>query len=197
MKPALLRYHTPARQLVAAATLPHAAAFADNNGLDLVDVSISGDDPGNKWYQKPGLALSQLPERPFVIYADCDVVFRTGAELRQFPTFDYPFSVSQDSSGLCAGFFIATHESLALLQAWKMMGEPIEPSSDPSMAVDQGVLKTLVKRPWAFEMLCLIPERTVSNPKSRLKGSVAHHLWSRGIGDHQAAELVNRGVFNK
>jgi len=156
--------------------------FVAKNDIGLIESPYTG--PMAKVDQ--ALRVFNSTSADFVIYADVDVIFRPNSLLAtEWLESHKAIHISADLCGFCAGFWVMRRTSLALkfLEAWNILG----PSRDKpeGRCSDQETLQALCKRfRWIGDLFQPIPEELVSNPSSKLNGSIAHHFWANGGAEY-------------
>lgn len=166
-------YYDDSRKELGDISAPIAESFANKIGYRFhLDYQQSFD---NAMMRKPGFIYDQMDDCDSIIYADCDIIFNKNGSIEDI--FRKPVNISMDHNGLCVGFMAMHNTPLSrkLISIWKDLGE----SYNIPMH-DQGVMKMLVHHfSWIHDIIYMIPESIVSNPRCKSVGTLAHHFWSQ------------------
>lgn len=169
----LIMYFDDNRKCLGDISAPRAEEFAKKIGYDFYLEYKSFYEDG--MMRKPGFIYDNLKESESIIYADADIVFSNKGCLNDI--FKKPINISCDNNGICVGFMAVrnTPETIKLMRIWKDLG-----LSHNIPFHDQGVMKLLAYHfSWIHDLIYLIPENVVSNPRCASPGSMAHHFWSQ------------------
>lgn len=185
---ALVRCYDNAYKPIADLSAASCANFCKSTNIESREWVASTLGPQPHRAKTKILAINQCFQAGIdrVIYVDVDVLFHprfTAQQAQPLPpeltTGD--FVLSQDSLGLCCGFFTIANTPLTrqLLRVWRDLGCLDTPGK--RIIGDQDTLKLLVKHfPWVHDLVSLLPTTFVSCPEQVTRGQLAHHFWSNG-----------------
>lgn len=187
MKPLLIMPYDDNRKIVGDVAAIAAKEWAAKNHFDFL-CGKAACLWGNPWFYKVHAAMANS-NRPFVIVADADVVFRI--KNHDMPV-GYGLQMSQNWAGLCSGFFMAvsTSETFRLLGTWLTLGESIHERYDHSPH-DEATLKILTQNfKWANDLIERIPTSLVSSPENGIIGTLAHHFVASVMDQNECAKKM-------
>lgn len=125
MKPCLIRYYDSRVKGCADITRETAENFATLNGLDFIEESTGSIEVG-AYMKKSELVLRELNNgRPYVVWADCDIIFKKTPEETFINTITEPSMSMMNVGGMfeTSFFVVNNHQVLKdFIQTWNEYG---------------------------------------------------------------------------
>jgi len=200
MKRTIIRAYTIEYAAIALATRPGVVELARDNGCELAEYLIEAPGYKHPSWCKLDFVIDALERGELVTWMDADIAAVPGVPkwLRKIDVDNLRFS--QDSNGICAGFFSAHGAyALDLLKMVRFLGNS---HRTPAMH-EQDTIKVLMEN---FGSVCGRIDRyaatTVTCPENESSidsYTIAHHFWAnawpdkQALADHIKAWLQARG----